>query len=318
MLRIPLITESQVKKFLTYRELIPAIKKALKDFSNGHVMQPLRQVTSVEKHQGYLLSMAAYNQQQDSLSLKVISLYPHNHKKNLPMHECKVFHFDASTGQLLAIIEAETLTHMRTAAASAAATEKLLQCLAPKNAKILAVLGAGDQARSHVYALMSIHQYEKIFVWNHTEEKGRKLVEELKPVFPGIEFCPNVEQAVSNADVITTVTASFQPVLLGKWLKEAVHINCVGACRPDWRELDDDCMNKCDVYVDSYIGATAESGDIILSKVKVRAEVGEVIAGKVTKGKNTRTLFKSLGMAAEDVAAASLVLQHYQNKQQDS
>jgi thiomorpholine-carboxylate dehydrogenase len=185
---------------------------------------------------------------------------------------------------------------MRTAAVSAAATK----LLASPDAKVLAVLGSGVQARSHVEALRIVRPFEEIRVWSPTLEHAKRFAKEI-----GATAMP-AEQAVRGADVVVTVTNSTSPVLRGSWLKPGCHVNAVGACRPDWRELDDEAMSNV-IFVDSREGAMKESGDVILSGAKIYAELGEAFCGKVPARANEATIFKSLGMAVEDIAAAMLV-----------
>jgi len=186
---------------------------------------------------------------------------------------------------------------MRTAAVSAAATK----LLASPDAKVLAILGSGVQARSHVEALRLVRQFEEIRVWSPTFEHAKRFANEIGAT------AMSAEEAVRGADVIVTVTSSKTPILNGDWLKGGSHVNAIGACRPDWRELDDGAMQKAVVFVDSREGALRESGDVMLSGAKIYAELGEVLAGKVPARAHEATIFKSLGMAVEDIAAAMLV-----------
>jgi len=194
-------------------------------------------------------------------------------------------------------MDGRLITEMRTAAVSAAATK----LLAPKNSKILAILGSGVQARSHVEALRLVRQFDEIRVWSpnktHAEEFAREI---------GAKSML-AENAVRGADVVVTVTSSKKPLLQGAWLKPSCHVNAIGACRPDWREMDDEAMQRSFVFVDSREAAMKESGDVILSEAKIYAELGEAFAGKIDTRNNETTIFKSLGMAVEDIAAALLV-----------
>jgi ornithine cyclodeaminase/alanine dehydrogenase-like protein (mu-crystallin family) len=186
---------------------------------------------------------------------------------------------------------------MRTAAVSAAATK----LLASRDAKVLAILGSGVQARSHVEALRLVRQFEEIRVWSSTLEHAKRFAQEIGAT------AMSADEAVRNADVIVIVTSSKTPVLNGDWLKPGCHVNAIGACRQDWRELDDQAMQNSVVFVDSREGALKESGDLILSGAKIYAELGEALAGKVPAQANKTTIFKSLGMAVEDIVAATLV-----------
>ena len=198
-------------------------------------------------------------------------------------------------------MDGRLITEMRTAAASAAGTK----LLASPDAKVLAILGSGVQARSHVEALRLVRPFEEIRVWSPTLEHAKRFAEEIGAT------AMSPEEAVRGADVIVTVTSSKTPVLKGDWLKVGCHVNAIGACRPDWRELDDEAMQKNVVFVDSREGAMRESGDVILSGAKIYAELGEALAGKIPARANETTIFKSLGMAVEDIAAGTLVYHSY-------
>jgi len=190
---------------------------------------------------------------------------------------------------------------MRTAAVSAGATK----LLASPDAKVLAILGSGVQARSHMESLRLVRQFEQIRVWSPTLEHAKRFAQEIGAT------AMSAEEAVRDADVIVTVTSSKTPVLNGHWLKPGCHVNAVGACRPDWRELDDEALQTSIVFVDSREGALKESGDVILSEAKIYAELGEAVAGKVPSHANETTIFKSLGMAVDDISAATLVYRSY-------
>jgi thiomorpholine-carboxylate dehydrogenase len=204
--------------------------------------------------------------------------------------------FDPETGAPLAVMDGRLITEMRTAAVSAVAT----RLLAPKDARVLAVLGSGVQARSHVEALKLVRDFTEIRVWSRTPAHAERFAAEIGGV------ARSAEDAVRGAQVVVTVTSASEPVLRGGWLEPGCHVNAVGAPRPDWRELDDDVMANV-VFVDSREAAEKESGDVILSGAAVYAELGEALAGTRPAQAEKTTVFKSLGMAVEDVAAALLV-----------
>ena len=204
---------------------------------------------------------------------------------------------DPQTGAPLAVMDGRLITEMRTAAVSAAATK----LLAPRNSKVLAILGSGVQARSHFEALQLVRNFEEVRVWSQTKLHADEFAKEI-----GAKST-SAESAVRGADVVVTVTSSKTPVLKGAWLKRGCHVNGVGACRPDWRELDDDAIRNSVLFVDSREAAMKESGDVILSGAKIYAELGEAFAGKIDSRASETTIFKSLGMAVEDIAAALLV-----------
>ena len=287
------LDEVQVREHLSMAALLPAMEQTLIDFSAGKFVQPVRSIVPVDPPGGFLGVMPAL---ADGLGLKAVTFYPPNAQRGIPTHMATIFLLDRETGAPLAIMDGRLITEMRTAAVSAVAT-KLLS--APE-ATVLAILGSGIQARSHVEALRLVRPFRDIRVWSQTREHAEQLADEIGA------RATSAEEAVSGADVVVTVTSSTTPVLHGTWLKPGCHVNAIGACRPDWRELDDDAMRNV-VYVDSRAGALQESGDVILSGAKIYAELGEALGGKVEPRGNETTIFKSLGMAVEDIAAAMLV-----------
>jgi ornithine cyclodeaminase/alanine dehydrogenase-like protein (mu-crystallin family) len=290
------LSEEQVRQHLRMAELIPAMEKALIEFSAGKVTQPLRSVIKVDvaAATGFLGLMPALT--PDGLGLKAVTFYPSNAERGIPTHMATIFLVDPETGTPLAIMDGRLITEMRTAAVSAAATK----LLAAPDSKILAILGSGVQAHSHVEALRLVRRFKDIHVWSPTKEHAERFAREI-----GAKSM-SAEEAVRGADVVVTATNSTTPVLKGSWLHPGCHVNAVGACRPDWRELDDEAMRNV-VFVDSREGALKESGDVILSGAKIYAELGDALAGKVPARANETTILKSLGMAVEDIAAALLV-----------
>src|SRR5437016_3062928 len=288
------LDEEQVRGHLRMADLIPAMEKALIDFSAGKVTQPVRSVINIDPPGGFLGLMPALT--PDGLGLKAVTFYPSNAERGIPTHMATIFLVDPETGTPLAIMDGRLITEMRTAAVSAAATK----LLARTDARILAILGSGVQARSHVEALQLVRHFEEIRVWGPTREHAERFAKEIGAT------AMLAEDAVRGADVVVTATNSKTAVLKGAWLKSGCHVNAVGACRPDWRELDDEAMTNV-LFVDSREAAMKESGDVILSGAEIYAELGEVLAGKVPSRTNEITIFKSLGMAVEDIAASLLV-----------
>jgi thiomorpholine-carboxylate dehydrogenase len=270
------------------------MEKALIDFSAGKVTQPVRSVMTVDPPGGFFGMMPALT--PEGLGIKIVTFYATNAKLRIPTHMATIFLVDPETGTPLTVMDGRLITEMRTAAVSAAATKLLTS----PNAKVLAILGSGVQARSHVEALRLVRQFEEIRVWSPNREHAERFAKEI-----GGKAMP-AENAVRGADVVVTATNSKAPVLKGEWLKPGCHVNAVGACRPDWRELDDEAMSKI-VFVDSREAAMKESGDVILSGAEIYAELGKALAGKIPSRANETTIFKSLGMAVEDIAAALLV-----------
>src|SRR5215475_1262054 len=273
------LNEQQVREHLRMTELIPAMEKALIDFSAGRVTQPVRSIISIDPPGGFLGLMPALTPR--GLPLKAVTFYPSNAERGIATHMATIFLVDPQTGTPLAIMDGRLITEMRTAAVSGAATK----LLASPDAKILAILGSGVQARSHVEALRLVRSFEEIRVWGPTFEHAKQFAQEIGAT----ATC--AEEAVRDADVIVSVTSSKTPVLKGEWLKPGSHVNAIGACRPDWRELDDEAMQRAVVFVDSREGAMKESGDVILSCAEIHAELGEAFARKVPSRATETTIF---------------------------
>lgn len=287
------LDEDDVRRRLDLEELIPAMERALAEFSAGRVVQPMRVMLPVAEHQGFLGLMPAYV--GGALGVKLVTFYPQN--KDVPTHHAAVLLFRPETGEPLVSMDGRLITELRTAAVSAVATKHL----ARPDSLVLAILGAGVQAGSHLAALRLVRTFREVRVWS--PRRAQAFAEEF-----GVKAAASAEEAVRGADVVVTATTSQIPVLRGEWLSPGVHINAVGAPRPDWRELDDEVLRRARVYVDSREAALKESGDVIAAG-KIDGELGEVVAGTVP-GRNSAddvTLFKSLGMAVEDVASAVLV-----------
>src|SRR5213595_610956 len=213
------LDEGQVRQHLRMAELIPAMEKALVDFSAGKVIQPVRSVITVDPPGGFLGLMPAL---AEGLGVKFVTFYPSNTERDIPTHMATIFLVDPETGAPLSVMDGRLITEMRTAAVSAAATK----LLASSSAKILAILGSGVQARSHVEALRLVRNFEEIRVWSPTREHAERFAKEI-----GAKPMP-AEDAVRDADVVVTATNSKTSVLEGSWLKPGCHVNAVGACRP--------------------------------------------------------------------------------------
>ncbi|XP_046584712.1 ketimine reductase mu-crystallin-like [Haliotis rubra] len=304
---ISFVPASKVLEVLKYESLIDTIELAFKKFSSrpeSGVCQPMRSVIFVPPTNGFLGVMPGYSQHDDVLATKLVSFFPQN--KDLPTHNAVILMFDVHNGLPKTILDGEVITMMRTAAASAVATKYL----SPPNSTTLAILGAGVQARSHFHALTQVRTFSQVRLWNWRRERADVLAAEIG----GTAF-DTAEEAVRDADVIVTVTSSSTPVLKKNWVKPGTHINAVGACRPDWHEIDPDLMLHSVVYADSYEGGYKESGDIVLSKAEIYAELGEVILGKKEAHKDKTTVFKSLGLGIQDVVSAKLVMDKIEMQQ---
>src|ERR671920_58239 len=287
------LDEAAVSHLLRMEQVIPAMERALADFSSGKVVQPMRVMVPVAEHQGFPGLMPAYT--GEALGTKLVAFSPHN--TDVPTHHATILLFKPDTGEPLVTMDGRLITEVRTAAVSAVATERL----ARPDASVLAIIGSGVQARSHLEALRLVRDFREVRVWS--PRRAAAFAEE-----HGVASAASAEEAVRGADVVVTATTSQTPVLSGKWLSPGVHINALGAPRPDWRELDDEILRRARVYVDSREAAFKESGDVIAAG-EIFAEVGELVTGAKPGRRSAEevTLFKSLGLAVEDVATADLV-----------
>jgi thiomorpholine-carboxylate dehydrogenase len=287
-----ILDEAAVRDLLHMEELIPAMAGALADLSSGKVVQPMRVMLPVADHGGFLGLMPAYG---GALGAKLVTFYPNN--RGVPSHHAMILLFRPETGEPLVTMDGRLITEIRTAAVSAVASK----LLARPDASVLGILGAGVQARSHLEALRLVRPFREVRVWS--PRSARAFAKEF-----GIHAAASAEEAVRGAHVVVVATTSQTPVLFGEWLSPGTHVNAVGAPRPTWRELDDDVLRKARIYVELREAATRESGDIIAAG-QVYAEIGEVVAG-TKPGRQAAgeiTLFKSVGVAVEDVVSADLV-----------
>jgi thiomorpholine-carboxylate dehydrogenase len=288
------LSDDDVGKILSYERLIPAMEKALSDFSAGRVIQPVRNMLTIEEGKRFLGIMPAVA--EDAMGAKLVCFFPKNAGSKVPTHLAMIALFEPETGQPLAFLDGRLITEMRTAAVSAAVTKYL----APDDSRVLALLGSGVQALAHLQALGHICRFDEVRVWSRTPDHAQRFAAKHGAKAVGLEA------AVRDADVIVTATNSLEPFLKGEWLKQGAHVNAVGSPRPTWRELDDDAMQST-IIVDSREAALKEAGDVILSKAKIFAEVGEVFAGMKVPQRKETTVFKSVGIAVEDIAAGRLV-----------
>jgi alanine dehydrogenase len=287
------LEEDTVRQLLRMRDLIPAMSRALAELSAGRVAQPVRLMLPITAHQGFFATMPAWA--GGALGAKLVTFFPGN--QGIPTHHALIVLFRPETGEPLVTMDGRLITEMRTAAVSAVATRHL----AREEASVLAILGSGVQAGSHLEALRLVRAFRQVRVWSprHAGAFAERF---------GVTAVATAEAAVRGADVIVVATSSRTPVLRGEWLSLGTHVNAVGACRPDWRELDDGLLRRARVYVESREAATRESGDVIAAG-DVFAEIGEVVNG-TRPGRQSQdelTLFKSVGVAVEDVVAAELV-----------
>jgi thiomorpholine-carboxylate dehydrogenase len=286
--------EEQVRTLLKWDELIPAMENALAEFSLGQVVQPVRNMLTVEEGKRYLGVMPAVA--REAMGAKLVSFYPGNEGSGTATHHAMIVLFRPDTGEPLAVIDGRLITEMRTAAVSAAVTKYL----AAPDAHVLALVGSGVQVHAHLQALSRVCQFDEIRVWSRTAAHAERFAEQHNAI------AVPIADAVRGADVIVTATNALQPIVQGDWLKPGAHVNAVGSPRPNWRELDNRAMANI-LVVDLREAVLKESGDVILSGAEIYAEAGEIFAGTKAAPVSETTVFKSVGLAIEDIATAKLV-----------
>jgi ornithine cyclodeaminase/alanine dehydrogenase-like protein (mu-crystallin family) len=290
------LDENDVRASLRMDELIPAMARALADLSAGKAVQPVRAVVPVADHRGFFGSMPAYN---GALGAKLVTFYPYN--EGVHTHHGVIVLFRPETGEPLAMMDGRLITEMRTAAVSAVATD----LLARRDARTLALIGSGVQAKSHLQALRIVRHFDEVRVWSPRNAAKFAMAH-------SITAAETAKSAVRNADVVVVATNAQSPCLFGEWVSPGTHVNAVGANRPTWRELDDEILRKSRVFVESRESAVVESGDLI-SGGEIAAEIGQLVSGQAVGRRSDVeiTLFKSLGTAVEDIASADLVYRNF-------
>lgn len=310
-MNVLLLSHEEVAALLPMEECVPLMRAALVSRARGQVHQPLRTIVRPPEAAGIMGLMPSYSSgAHAAFGLKAICVFPGNPARGMDAHQGAVLLFSAETGELLAVVNASAVTEVRTAAVSGVAT----QALAREDACELAVIGAGVQARSHVEAMSHVRRIRRCRVASRRVENARKLADELsaKNEFP-IEAVETVEDALRGADLIVTATSAAEAFVRREWVAAGAHINAVGSCTPNARELDAATVAASRLFVDSVESTVNESGDFlravaegVVSRSHIRAELGEVLDG-TRPGRASPdeiTLFKSLGLAVEDLAAA--------------
>jgi len=291
------------------------MEEAFNALVNGKVLQPLRSMMWLPGKTGLLGMMPAFASDKKMMGIKVISAFSGNREFGLSSHQGAILLFESEHGQLLAIVDADEITAIRTAAVSGLAT-KLLSRDTPSS---LAILGSGTQAQQHVEAMLCIRRINSIKIWSRDPGNATKLAAQITAKYnlPAIPV-KAAKDAITNADIICTATASSTPVVSGEWIKKGAHLNAVGSCTPVTRELDTAAIINSKLFTDKYESIYNEAGDFIIPKKEgainddhVKGELGEVMKG-IKKGRETDdeiTIFKSLGLAVEDIYAANYVYQ---------
>src|SRR2546422_6350808 len=279
-----LLGESHLRRLLTMRDLVPLMERTLAAFSTGRVLQPVRTAIPVQEHGGFLFLMPAYLRDGGAMGLKAVAFYPDNAALGLPSHLATILLHDPATGKLLGVLDGRLITEMRTAAVSAAATKHL----ARKGGAVVAFLGAGVQARSHMEALLEVCRPAEVRVWTRTRAHAEAFAGEVGDRHRiAAAASASAEEAVRGAEIVCTTTGSQTPVLRGRWLTPGAHINAIGAPRPDWRELGTDAVVRSRLFVGSRAAATVEAGEIVappaagaITRAPLQAEIGGGVAGR--------------------------------------
>lgn len=315
MMKILMINHTEVVDLLPMSECMDVMADTLKSLARGEVMMPLRQVMWLPEKVGALGMMPAYLGKIPIMGLKVVSVFPGNHGTEFDSHMGAVMIFETMHGQPLALVDASEITAIRTAAISGVAT----RLLARQDADDLAILGAGTQARTHLAAMLVARQLKRVRVWSRNPDHACHFAEhEAQRHGIKIEAVATAAEAVNGADIICTTTSAPEPILLGKWLAPGTHINAVGSSVAFTRELDTDAVVKSRLFVDRRESTLNEAGDFLFPKKEgavnddhIRGEIGDVLLGKIPGRQSPEeiTLFKSLGLAIEDVAAAHHIYQ---------
>lgn len=309
-MRVLILDGEAVATLMPMAECIAVMERALADMAEGQSVSPVRASMSLGREDALLSVMPSYESSSASAAVKVLTRFSKNSGGPYDVHQGVVLLFETEHGRLKAIIDATAVTRVRTAAVSAVATK----VLALPEADDLALLGAGVQAAAHLEAMLLVRPIRRVRVWSlplegavrFAREQSARLQVDITPV-------DTAEKAVAGAGIICTTTSAHEPVLAGDWLAPGTHINAVGACEPSARELDARAVARARLFVDSRESALAESGDFLLAKAEgvidddhIQGELGEVLIGRIEGRRSAAeiTVFKSLGLAVEDLASA--------------
>jgi ornithine cyclodeaminase/alanine dehydrogenase-like protein (mu-crystallin family) len=307
-----ILSETDVRHLLSMDDLIHSMESALAEFSSGRTQQPLRTVLEVGPGHAFFGVMPAFMPASGALGTKLVTVFGTNAALGLPSHLATILLMDSTTGELLSVMDGRYITEARTAAVSAVSA----RLLAREDAGVLAILGSGVQAKSHLRAFSHVRALRDVRVWSPNEMHRHGFADEMhREIAVPISPVATVSEAVDGADLVVLATAAREPILRSEWIADGAHIAAVGACRPDQREIETALIKRARVFVDSRTGALAEAGDVVLpiregaiDESHIAGELGQLAAGAIAgrQSPGEVTLFKSLGMAVEDVAAAHL------------
>jgi alanine dehydrogenase len=299
-----LLTEAEVRQLLSMRDLIAVMEETLSAFSARSVVQPVRTIIETLDSQTFFGLMPAYMPGVPALGAKLVTVYHTNLARGLPSHLATIVLLDPETGGLEAIVDGRFITEARTAAVSEVSAKKL----AAPGSRVLGILGSGVQAGSHIEALSCIFDFDEIRAWSPNREHLEALASS-----GGIRAADSARATVEGADIVALVTSSPKPVVENGWIKDGAHVVSVGACRPTQREMDPLLVARAKLFVDSRDAALKESGDVVQGIADGRFTADHIVAelgdpAAVRQNASEVTVFKSLGLAVEDLAAAHLVL----------
>jgi ornithine cyclodeaminase/alanine dehydrogenase-like protein (mu-crystallin family) len=305
-MNVRILDEHDVRRLLPMDECIEVMAAALASLARGELHNPLRFVVRPPGESSLLGLMPAHRSAPSPLyALKAVAIFPENSARGLDSHQGFVALFDGVTGETRAIMNAGAITAVRTAAVSGVAT----RVLAREGARTLAILGAGFQAAAHLDAMRAVRDFDRVLMWSRTPGRAA--------AFDGVEEAATAEEAVRDADVVVTATSAAEPVLARAWLKPGAHVNAIGSSIPTTRELDTATMVEGSLFVDRRESTINEAGDYLfpfregaITPEAIRGELGEVLIGAAAgrRSEDELTVFKSLGLAVEDLAAAEHVL----------
>jgi ornithine cyclodeaminase len=310
---------SLVHDLMPPADCIEVIERTMRAVSRGGAALPLRIGAKAAAHPSWVVSMPGFLDEPASFGAKVIAV-TRGQPAGMPSHQGVVVLFDIETGATLAILDANSITALRTAAATAVAT----RILAPAKVSRLAILGAGEQAETHIHAVTRVRAFERISLWSRSPDRARAFAARVGRSVPvPIEACDSAAAAVRDADVICTVTASSEPVLKGEWVRPGTHVNLVGASMADAREADDELVKMSSYFVDYRPSTMAQAGELAHAfggqashmAAHIRREIGEVLNGAPGRqGPDEITIYKSLGIAAQDLATAHAIYERARAK----
>lgn len=321
-IQVPMIDADGVSAALPPRECIDVMESALRALHRGDIAQPLRSVIHLPDGSGSLYTMPAFVASPPALTVKLISIFHGNEARSLPTHQGLVVVFDPTTGAPALLLDAASLTAIRTAAVSAVAT----RALARRDADTVAILGTGVQARSHITALSVVRPLRQVRIWGRSTQRAERLASEVMGAGPDIVVCTDAADAVAEADIVCTVTSAREPVLRGEWLRPGTHVNAIGASTSTAREVDTAVVAMSRIFVDAIDAALTEAGDLLIP-LKEHATaaaqwtaIGAVLDGSAPGRMHDAdiTLFKSVGLAVEDAAAAAYIARRLNTPRQET